>query len=52
MILGNARMLIAEEPPAINPFKTQPAEREDAVPGYVELSDGSIHPGHNLSYSR
>jgi hypothetical protein len=45
MILGNAWMLIAEEPPAINPFKTRSVEREDAVPGYVELSDGSIHPG-------
>ncbi len=35
----------AAEPPAINPFGQTPAEREDAVPGYVELSDGSIHPG-------
>ena len=35
----------AAEPPAIHPFGQSPSEREDAVPGYVELSDGSIHPG-------
>ena len=39
----------AAEPPAINPFGPTPAERdsqrEDAVPGCIELSDGSIHPG-------
>ena len=35
----------AEEPPAINPFGEKPAVREDAVLGYLELSDGSIHPG-------
>ncbi len=35
----------AAEPPAINPFGKAPSEREDAVPGYVELSDGSVHPG-------
>jgi hypothetical protein len=34
-----------EEPPAINPFGPRPGEREDALPGYVELSDGSTHPG-------
>jgi len=33
------------EPPAINPFGPPPP-REDALPGYVELSDGSVHPGH------
>jgi hypothetical protein len=35
----------AGEPPVINPFGPPPAEREDAVPGYLELSDGSVHPG-------
>jgi hypothetical protein len=39
----------AAEPPAINPFGPAPAEREsrrdDAVPGCIELSDGSIHAG-------
>ena len=26
-------------------LRQRQSEREDAVPGYVELSDGSIHPG-------
>lgn len=36
------------EPPALNPFAVNPnvsGEREDALPGYIELSDGSIHYG-------
>jgi hypothetical protein len=38
--------LVAGEPPAINPFGPRPTTgREDAIPGYVELSDGTIHPG-------
>jgi len=37
------------EPPALNPFGSR-AEREeqgrdDAVPGFVEMSDGRVHPG-------
>jgi hypothetical protein len=37
------------EPPALNPFGSR-AEREDqkradAVPGFVETSDGTVHPG-------
>ncbi len=35
----------AADPPVINPFGKAPSVREDAVPGYVELSDGSVHPG-------
>ena len=39
----------AAEPPTINPFGPAPAEREsrrdDAVPGCIELSDGSLHAG-------
>ncbi len=35
----------ADEPPALNPFGARPAQREDAEPGYVELSDGSILAG-------
>jgi len=38
-------ILLAAEPPAVNPFRSAPAERADAVPGCVELSDGSFHPG-------
>ncbi|HPU06718.1 MAG TPA: hypothetical protein PL064_05920 [Thermogutta sp.] len=35
----------ASEPAAINPFGPPVSEREDAVPGYVELSDGKIIAG-------
>ncbi len=35
----------AADPPAVNPFGPRPAVRQDAVPGYVELSDGQIHYG-------
>jgi hypothetical protein len=45
MFLAGAAATWAAEPPAVNPFGKAPSEREDAVPGYVELSDGSIHPG-------
>jgi hypothetical protein len=41
----SAIYLFAAEPPAVNPFGPVPSEREDAVPGCLELSDGSIHPG-------
>lgn len=38
-----------DEPPPLNPFKrpaaSPPVARDDAVPGYVELSDGSLHLG-------
>ena len=33
------------EPPVISPFGKAPTEREDSVPGYLELSDGKIIPG-------
>lgn len=40
---------LAEEPPAINPFgkssQSAPSDRDDLLPGYVEMSDGSIHAG-------
>ncbi|MGA2798692.1 MAG: hypothetical protein ABSE63_14015 [Thermoguttaceae bacterium] len=36
---------VAAEPPAVYPFASSSERREDAVPGYIELSDGSIHPG-------
>jgi hypothetical protein len=43
------RATSGQEPPALNPFGTR-AEREqgrrdDAVPGYLETSDGKVHPG-------
>ena len=33
------------DPPVIDPFGRKPPVREDAVPGYVETSDGAVHPG-------
>ena len=45
----SAAALSAAEPPTINPFGAPAsegqAERDDAVPGCLELSDGSLHPG-------
>ena len=35
----------AGEPPALNPFGQAPSEREDAVPGYIELSNGTDRAG-------
>jgi hypothetical protein len=37
--------MVVAEPPVVNPLTSQTERREDAVPGYVELSDGSIHAG-------
>ena len=44
-MLCNAQALIAQQPPAVNPFAAKSSQRDDAIPGYLELSDGSIHPG-------
>jgi hypothetical protein len=50
---SSLRATSGQEPPALNPFGTR-AEREreqdqgrrdGAVPGYLETSDGKIHPG-------
>lgn len=45
LLLVPANSLLADDPPVINPFGRASSVREDAVPGYVELSDGSVHPG-------
>jgi hypothetical protein len=45
IMLCNARPETAQEPPPVNPFTSTNTQREDAVPGYIELSDSSIHPG-------
>jgi hypothetical protein len=45
LILVNVQAISAQEPPPVNPFASTAAQREDAVSGYIELSDGSIHPG-------
>jgi hypothetical protein len=34
-----------EEPQAIDPFGPRTHIRADAVPGYLELSNGAVHPG-------
>lgn len=39
------------EPPALNPFDTTDSTREDAIPGYLELSNGNVYPG-NLYLTR
>lgn len=35
----------AADPPTINPFGPRALVREDAIAGYVEMSDGAVHPG-------
>jgi len=37
--------LQAGEPPALNPFGPRASTRDDAIPGYIEMSDGTVHPG-------
>jgi hypothetical protein len=45
-MLPAASVSMAGEPAALNPFGQSPtSERDDAVRGVVELSDGSVHPG-------
>jgi hypothetical protein len=36
---------LAQEPPALNPFGPIKVERDDSVPGYIELSDGKVLVG-------
>jgi hypothetical protein len=36
----------ADEPPALNPFGPVRQDRDDAVPGYLETSDGKVYPGN------
>jgi hypothetical protein len=45
MMMADIWIISAQELPPINPFGSTTAQREDSVPGYIELSDGSIHPG-------
>jgi hypothetical protein len=35
----------ADDPTAIDPFGPRQPVRDDALPGYLELSDGTVHPG-------
>lgn len=43
---AGSRWVQAAEPEALNPFGPVKTDREDAVPGYVELSNGRIIVGH------
>jgi hypothetical protein len=48
MALGIPRAAGKDDPPALNPFAKTPAasgQRDDAVPGYLELSDGTVRYG-------
>jgi hypothetical protein len=36
----------SDTPPTIRPFGPRKVTRSDAIPGYVELSDGTVYPGH------
>ncbi len=49
LVFASSERAVAQEPPALNPFGP-PADRpdnrrDDALPGFVELSDGAIRPG-------
>jgi len=44
--LGTGWRLQAEEPPALNPFGPVKQDREDAVPGYLEMSNGKVYTGN------
>ncbi len=44
-LCGAGGLYGAAEPPTINPFGTRPTEREDALAGYIETSDGKIAVG-------
>lgn len=35
-----------EEPPALNPFAPVRQDRDDAIPGYLEMSDGRVFVGN------
>ncbi len=42
-----SRTAPAQEPPSLNPFGTSAEQkpRDDSMPGYLETSDGRVHPG-------
>ena len=35
----------AEEPETVKPFGERQTQRDDALPGIIEMSDGALHPG-------
>ena len=44
-LAAGSSTLRADEPPTINPFGPAALQREDAVPGRIELSNGAVHSG-------
>ncbi len=46
LILSTDTVARAQEPPALNPFGPVRTERDDAVPGYLEMSDGKVLVGN------
>lgn len=46
VLVALAGLAQAAEPEALNPFGPVKTERDDAVPGYVELSNGKVFPGN------
>jgi hypothetical protein len=42
-----AQSALAQEPPSLNPFGNSGDQkpRDDSIPGYLETSDGRVHPG-------
>ena len=45
LMLSRPGLGAADDPPALNPFGPRPVAREDARPGYVEMSNGEIFVG-------
>ena len=46
LLACGTRFAAAEEPPALNPFGQIKTARDDAIPGYIEMSDGRILVGN------
>ena len=45
ILLALVGVVNAAEPPSLNPFAPVNRERDDAIPGYLEMSDGQVTPG-------
>ncbi len=45
LLFSTGSAVQAQGPPALNPFAPVRTERDDAIPGYMELSDGKILTG-------
>jgi len=53
VLLLSSRTALTQEPPSLNPFGNSGDQkpRDDSMPGYLETSDGRVHPGQ-LSLTR